>query len=57
MAVTDPPLTTMRQPVREMAAAAVSSLFAQLDGRLLVSEEITFDPELVVRGTTAPARS
>jgi LacI family transcriptional regulator, repressor for deo operon, udp, cdd, tsx, nupC, and nupG len=54
MGVTDPPLTTMRQPVREMAAAAVSSLLAQLDGRLLVSDEITFDPELVVRGTTAP---
>jgi LacI family repressor for deo operon, udp, cdd, tsx, nupC, and nupG len=54
MSVTDPPLTTLRQPVREMAAAAVSSLFAQLEGRLLVSEEITFDPELIVRGTTAP---
>jgi len=54
MSVTDPPLTTMRQPVREMAAAAVSSLLAQLDGRLLVHEEITFDPELIVRGTTAP---
>ena len=57
MAVTDPPLSTMRQPVREMAAAAVSSLLAQLDGRLLVNDEITFDPELIVRGTTAPLRS
>jgi DNA-binding LacI/PurR family transcriptional regulator len=57
MSVTDPPLTTMRQPIREMAAAAVSSLLAQLDGRLLVSEEITFDPELIVRGTTAPRKS
>jgi DNA-binding LacI/PurR family transcriptional regulator len=56
MSVTDPPLTTMRQPVREMAAAAVSSLFAQLDGRLLVNDEITFDPELIVRGTTAPRK-
>jgi DNA-binding LacI/PurR family transcriptional regulator len=57
MSVTDPPLTTMRQPIREMAAAAVSSLFAQLDGRLLVNDEITFDPELIVRGTTAPCKS
>jgi DNA-binding LacI/PurR family transcriptional regulator len=56
MGVTDPPLTTMRQPVREMAAAAVSSLLAQLDGRLLVSDEIIFDPELIVRGTTGPLR-
>ena len=54
MGATDPPLTTMRQPIREMAAAAVSSLLAQLDGRLLVTDEITFDPELVVRGSTAP---
>jgi LacI family transcriptional regulator, repressor for deo operon, udp, cdd, tsx, nupC, and nupG len=54
MGVTDPPLTTLRQPVREMAAAAVSSLLAQLDGRLLVNDEIIFDPELVVRFTTAP---
>jgi DNA-binding LacI/PurR family transcriptional regulator len=56
MGVTDPPLTTLRQPVREMAAAAVSSLLAQMDGRLLVSDEIIFDPELVVRSTTAPLR-
>ncbi|MGX6601582.1 LacI family DNA-binding transcriptional regulator [Micromonosporaceae bacterium Da 78-11] len=56
MGVTDPPLTTMRQPVREMAAAAVSSLFAQLDGRLLVNDELSFDPELVVRGSTAPRK-
>jgi len=56
MGVTDPPLTTLRQPVREMAAAAVSSLFAQLDGRLLVDDEISFDPELVVRGSTAPRK-
>jgi hypothetical protein len=34
----------------------VSSLFAQLDGRLLVNDEITFDPELIVRGTTAPRK-
>jgi LacI family transcriptional regulator, repressor for deo operon, udp, cdd, tsx, nupC, and nupG len=57
MGVTDPPLTTLRQPVREMAAAAVSSLFAQLDARLLVTDEITFDPELVVRGSTAVCRA
>ncbi|MEV7626082.1 LacI family DNA-binding transcriptional regulator [Actinoplanes sp. NPDC089786] len=57
MAMTDPPLTTLRQPIREMATAAVSSLVAQLDGRLLVTDEITFDPELVLRGSTAPLQS
>ena len=57
MGVTDPPLTTMRQPVREMAAAAVSALLSQLEGRPLVGDQITFDPELVVRGSTAPRKS
>jgi LacI family repressor for deo operon, udp, cdd, tsx, nupC, and nupG len=56
MGMTDPPLTTMRQPVRAMAAAAVSSLLSQLDGRRPTGDEVLFEPELVVRGTTGPAR-
>ncbi|WP_084557523.1 LacI family DNA-binding transcriptional regulator [Hamadaea tsunoensis] len=55
MAVTDPPLTTVRQPVRAMAAAAMSALQAQLDGRAAPSQEVLFEPELIVRGTTGPA--
>jgi DNA-binding LacI/PurR family transcriptional regulator len=55
MAVTDPPLTTVRQPVRAMAAAAVSSLVAQLNGRPTTDQEVLFDPELIVRNTTGPA--
>jgi LacI family transcriptional regulator, repressor for deo operon, udp, cdd, tsx, nupC, and nupG len=55
MAVTDPPLTTVRQPVRAMAAAAVSSLMAQLDGRHTTHQEVLFDPELIVRSTTGAA--
>jgi DNA-binding LacI/PurR family transcriptional regulator len=55
MAVTGPPLTTIRQPVRAMAVAAMSSLLAQLDGRAVVSQEVLFEPELIVRGTTGPA--
>lgn len=57
MGVTDPPLTTVRQPVKAMAAAAVGALMAQLDGRAVAGEEVLFDPELIVRGTTAPASS
>jgi DNA-binding LacI/PurR family transcriptional regulator len=53
MAVTDPPLTTVRQPVRAMAAAAVTSLLEQLDGRP-AGPEVLFDPELIVRATTGP---
>jgi DNA-binding LacI/PurR family transcriptional regulator len=56
MGVTDPPLTTVRQPVRAMAAAAVSSLLAQLEGRRATGDEILFEPELIVRGTSGPAR-
>ncbi|NUT37909.1 MAG: substrate-binding domain-containing protein, partial [Hamadaea sp.] len=54
MAVTDPPLTSVRQPVRAMAAAAMTSLLAQLDGRGVPDQEILFEPELIVRGTTGP---
>lgn len=54
MAATDPPLTTVRQPVQAMAAAAVRSLLAQLDGRAGLANEVVFEPELIVRGTTGP---
>ncbi len=55
MGVTDPPLTTVRQPVRAMANAAVSSLLAQLDGRQPAGDEVLFEPELIVRATSGPA--
>jgi LacI family repressor for deo operon, udp, cdd, tsx, nupC, and nupG len=52
MAVTDPPLTTVRQPIRAMATAAVASLTAQIGGRRVPVEEELFDPELIVRAST-----
>ncbi|ROP26995.1 LacI family DNA-binding transcriptional regulator [Pseudokineococcus lusitanus] len=55
MAHTDPPLTTLRQPVAEMAEAAVTALTAQLTGRPPALQEVLFDAELVVRGSTARA--
>lgn len=54
MGMTDPPLTTVRQPTRAMATAAVGSLMAQLEGRAVTREEVLFDPELIVRGSTGP---
>lgn len=54
MGVTDPPLTTVRQPTKTMALAAVSSLLAQLEGRTVTRDEVLFDPELIVRGSTGP---
>lgn len=47
-----PPLTTIRQPVREMAVAAASLLFAE--GDAVVHQRL--DHELVVRNSTAEAR-
>lgn len=53
MAVTDPPLTTARQPVQAMAAAAIASLVAQMDGGETAEELMVFEPELIVRQSTA----
>ncbi len=55
MAHTDPPLTTLRQPVAEMAEAAVDALMTQLTGRRAALQEVSFTAELVVRGSTARA--
>ncbi|TQN31057.1 LacI family transcriptional regulator [Haloactinospora alba] len=54
VAFTDPPLTTVRQPVQSMALAAVSALCDGIDGHATNSAraEYLFDPELVVRGST-----
>ena len=57
IAFTDPPLTTVRQPVREMAVAAVRALVDEIDGHGAPRSEYVFRPELVVRGSTAVAPS
>jgi LacI family transcriptional regulator, repressor for deo operon, udp, cdd, tsx, nupC, and nupG len=54
MTCTDPPLTTVRQPIDAMGQAAVSQLLRQIDGTHVSSEELLVEPELVVRGSTAP---
>ncbi|GAA0942716.1 LacI family DNA-binding transcriptional regulator [Actinocorallia libanotica] len=53
MGFTDPPLTTVRQPVADMAAAAVSMLLESMDRPAPRHGELAFHPELVVRGSTA----
>ncbi len=57
MTCTDPPLTTVRQPIDAMGRAVVSTLVQQVDGGRVAQSELLFEPELVVRGSTAPARS
>ncbi|PRY02230.1 LacI family DNA-binding transcriptional regulator [Allonocardiopsis opalescens] len=54
MNCTDPPLTTVRQPIEAMGRAAVELLAGQIDGGATTAEELMFDPELVVRGSTGP---
>ncbi|GIJ25888.1 HTH-type transcriptional regulator MalR [Micromonospora qiuiae] len=56
MAFTDPPLTTMRQPVAAMAVAAVRALVDEINGHGAPHSEYLFRPELVVRGSTAVVR-
>jgi alanine racemase len=53
IAFTDPPLTTLRQPVRPMAVAAVRALVDEIKGHPAPHSEYIFRPELVVRGSTA----
>jgi DNA-binding LacI/PurR family transcriptional regulator len=58
IAFTDPPLTTLRQPVTAMAVAAVNSLVDEINGHGAPHSEYLFRPELVVRNSSAiaPAR-
>ena len=53
IAFTDPPLTTIRQPVTAMSQAAVNALLEEIAGTPAPHSEFVFMPELVVRGSTA----
>jgi DNA-binding LacI/PurR family transcriptional regulator len=52
---TDPPMTTVRQPIESMGKAAVALLVNQMETVVPNPEELLFEPELVVRGSTGPA--
>ncbi|MFJ6700315.1 LacI family DNA-binding transcriptional regulator [Streptomyces sp. NPDC091272] len=53
MTCTEPPLTTVRQPIEAMGRAAVELLALQIQGSDVPHSELLFEPELVVRGSTA----
>jgi LacI family transcriptional regulator, repressor for deo operon, udp, cdd, tsx, nupC, and nupG len=57
MNCTDPPLTTVRQPIESMGKAAVAMLVNQMENVSVYPEELLFEPELVVRGSTGPVSS
>lgn len=52
---TDPPLSTVRQPVAAIAQAAVTTLIGEISGASVPRGELLFVPELIVRGSTGAA--
>jgi DNA-binding LacI/PurR family transcriptional regulator len=55
MSCTDPPLTTVRQPIEAIGRAAVEMLVGQIEGSSVSATELFFEPEVVARGSTANA--
>ena len=54
--VTSPALSTVRQPLAEMGRMAVSLLIRLLDGHQVDALHIELATDLIVRGSTGPAR-
>ncbi|BET46347.1 MULTISPECIES: LacI family DNA-binding transcriptional regulator [Streptomyces] len=52
-----PPLTTVRQPLREMGGAALRTALRLANGERVDSHHIELATELVVRASTAPPRA
>jgi DNA-binding LacI/PurR family transcriptional regulator len=55
MSCTDPPLTTVRQPIEAIGRAAVEMLAGQIEGSSIPPDELFFEPEVVARGSTGYA--
>ncbi|WP_432520843.1 LacI family DNA-binding transcriptional regulator [Kineococcus sp. SYSU DK006] len=53
-AMAAPPLTTIRQPLREMGRVALRTVLRMAGGEALDSHHVELATELVVRGSTAP---
>jgi DNA-binding LacI/PurR family transcriptional regulator len=53
----DPPLTTVRQPADRLAAEVARSILALVGNRDVPVGELLFDPELVIRASTAAPRT
>jgi DNA-binding LacI/PurR family transcriptional regulator len=57
MGFTEPPLTTVRQPIDAMGRTVIDLLLGQIAGTSSPGDELLFEPELVLRGSTGPARN
>lgn len=55
MNCTEPPLTTVRQPIEPMCRMVIELLVRQVSGAPIQHDELLFEPELVVRASTGPA--
>jgi DNA-binding LacI/PurR family transcriptional regulator len=55
MNAVDPPLTTVRQPIDTMGRMVIELLAGQIAGTPVPHDELLFEPELVVRGSSGPA--
>ena len=55
MNCTEPPLTTVRQPIEPMCRMVIELLVGQIAGSPITHDEVLFEPELVVRASTGPA--
>jgi DNA-binding LacI/PurR family transcriptional regulator len=54
--LSNPPLSTVRQPVSEIGRAAAGLLLDMIEGRPISSRHITLPTELILRGSTALPR-
>jgi DNA-binding LacI/PurR family transcriptional regulator len=48
----EPPLTTLKQPSREIGHEAVRIILDMIAGK--AASDVIFEPKLVVRGSTSP---
>ncbi|QAY72329.1 LacI family DNA-binding transcriptional regulator [Agromyces protaetiae] len=55
MNCTEPPLTTVRQPIESMGKMVIELLMRQMSSERAIGDEVLFAPELVVRASTGPA--
>ena len=54
--LTDPPLTTLRQPFEEMAQLIVDAILAEIAGSDSHRDQYVFEPELLARRSSGPDR-
>ncbi len=56
--IIEPPLTTVRQPLKEMMRIAVDLLIGRIEGsRAGPAEHVVIEPELTVRASVAAPRT